>query len=406
MKENKQTLSKSMMIMTFLGLYLLSAGSSWAIFSYLKEDPDAVKASKNVAENRSRLDPGLPRTESCPINGKMYSKPERDIWETRRPITAIIENHLESRPQSGLSKADIVYEAVAEGGITRFLAVYYCGAAAEEVKIAPIRSVRVYFLDWAAEYGEKPLFVHIGGANNICGHCPGGVKPRGQIVPEANAFAAMEKLGWRSAKGNGFDGGTNIGYPIIVRDQYRLGSKSAWEHSVVAFTDKIYDEAKVRGFGYELDNGNTWDSTFTSWKFKDENPSSSPSANQISINFGSRGDYDVLWKYSAENNNYLRVNGSKDHTDNETKEQISAKNVVVLYMEFKPSIDQEGHAWYKTTGRGDALIFQDGKVIRGAWQKTNQMSKTIILDDKGKEIEFVKGEIWISAVPKGNKVNY
>jgi len=77
---------------------------------------------------------------------------------------AMIENHLDSRPPSGLSRADVIYEAVAEGGITRFLTVFYCGVASEDVRIGPIRSARIYFLDFASEYGDKPLFVHQGGA--------------------------------------------------------------------------------------------------------------------------------------------------------------------------------------------------------------------------------------------------
>jgi len=67
-----------------------------------------------------KIDPNAPKTEACPLSGQLFAKAERQIWEGRRPLTVMIENHEESRPQSGLNKADIVYEAVAEGGITRF----------------------------------------------------------------------------------------------------------------------------------------------------------------------------------------------------------------------------------------------------------------------------------------------
>ncbi len=113
-----------MIIITYVGLYLLSAGSSWAIFSYIQKVPDANINSESIGDERSKI-AQLPKTEECPINGRMYSKLEREIWEGRRPITAIIENHQDARPQSGLSNADTVYEAVAEGGITRFLAIFY-----------------------------------------------------------------------------------------------------------------------------------------------------------------------------------------------------------------------------------------------------------------------------------------
>lgn len=394
---------KVMLFVSLLGVYLLSAGSSWVLFSYLKEPASSV----SVSEGRGRIDPNLPKTEECPINGKMFSKPERDIWETRRPITAVVENHADSRPQSGLSDADVVYEVVAEGGITRFLSIFYCGASADDIRISPIRSARVYLIDWASEYSKRPIFVHIGGANNICGQCPGGIKPAGQVAREVNAFGMLEKLGWRSAKGNAFDGGTNVGYPIIIRDQYRLGDKAAWEHSVVGFTDKIFDEAANRGFGYEDEKGDAWDESFVEWKFADEKPLSSPKAGEISFEFWSnKGDYDVSWKYESAGNRYLRSNGGKEHIDYETKEQIAAKNVVVIFVKERGPVDKEGHMFYTTTGEGEGLLFQNGDAIEIEWRKKTQSDRTRFYDSKGTEVTLVRGETWIEAVPAGNEVNY
>lgn len=394
-----------MLFASLAGLYLLSTGSSWALFSYLTDEPEF--ASKNVNEARAKLGEGLPKTEECPINGAMYSKPERDIWEKRRPITAMIENHADSRPQSGLSSADVVYEAVAEGGITRFLSVFYCGAAAGDVKIAPVRSVRVYFIDWAAEYSKEPIFVHIGGANNICNNCPGGVKPRGDIAPEVNAFKALTDLGWRYAKGNDFDGGTNIGYPIIIRDQYRLGEKAAWEHSVVGSTDKIYTEAEVRGFAYKDSKGKPWVEDFVAWKFEDDKPSANPTVSEIKFAFWeNKGDYDVSWKYDGTSNSFLRFNGGKEHTDHETKEQIRAKNVIVMFVKEKGPVDREGHMFYTTTGEGDAIYFKNGQASEGTWRKKDKFSRTRFYDEKGQEITLARGATWIEAVPTGNEITY
>ncbi|MBU0569438.1 DUF3048 domain-containing protein [Patescibacteria group bacterium] len=396
---------KFMIVLSFLGLYFLSTGVSWALFSFLRSDSGI--ATQDLTGSRAKIDPNLPKTEECPINGQMFSEPERDIWEERRPITAIIENHSDSRPQSGLSSADVVYEAVAEGGITRFLAVYYCGASADDIRISPIRSVRVYFIDWAAEYGKEPIFVHIGGANNICNNCPGGTKPYGDVAKEVNAFAVLTKLGWRYAKGNDFDGGTNVGYPIIIRDQYRLGDKAAWEHSVVGFTDKIFDEASERGFGYKDDQSDPWDDDFVSWKFTDGYPSGSVEADNISFEFWEgMGDYDVSWKYDSTTNSYLRTNGGKEHIDHETQKQLSAKNVVVQFVNEKGPVDKEFHMFYTTIGSGEALIFQNGEAIEGTWEKKLQTSRTVFYDGDGVEIEFVRGPIWIEAVPKGNKIKY
>jgi hypothetical protein len=289
------------------------------------------------------------------------------------------------------------------------MSVFYCGVAAEDVKIAPVRSVRVYFVNWAAEYGDKPIFVHVGGANNICNSCPGGVKFAGEIAREVNAFKALDDLGWRFSKGNDFDGGTNIGYPVVVRDQYRLGSdiKSAWEHSVVGFTDKIYEEAKARNFTNKDEDGKAWDATFRQWKFIDGASLSTPTASEISFEFwANKADYDVKWKYDSGSNSYLRFNGGKEYTDLETKAQLAAKNVVVMFVKEKGPVDKEGHMFYTTIDQGKALVFQNGEVIKGTWKKDSQKARTVFLDENGKEISFVRGLIWIEAVPNGNQIVY
>jgi len=389
-----------MLFVSFFGIYLLATGTSWAIFSYLSGDGGG-QTTADLSKGRGRIDPNLPKTEECPINGKMYSKPERDIWEKRRPMTAIIENHMEARPQSGLSYADVVYEAVAEGGITRFLNVFYCGASQADVKVAPIRSIRVYFIDFAAEYSKNPILVHSGGANNICKDCPGGIKTRGDVAPEVDAFKALIKLGWRAPQGNAMDAGTNLGFPAVKRDQYRLGAKAAWEHSYEGYTDKIFDVAQERGY----EDG--WDGDFKKWEFADDKPLSSAKASDISFQFWSgKGDYDVAWKYDSTNNHYLRSNGGKPHLDHETESQLSAKNVVIQFVKEKGPVDKEGHMFYTTTGTGNALIFQNGDVIEGKWSKKTQTDRTVFTDKSGKEISFVRGAIWIEAVPSTNEITY
>ena len=404
--RNFVTSKKFMVFASFLGLYLLTTGSAWAIFTFIKDDGGA-SGGKIAEENRGRIDPDLPKTEVCPINGRKFSVPEREIWETRRPITAIIENHEESRPQSGLSFADVVYEAVAEGGITRFLGIFYCGASVQDVRLAPIRSIRVYFIDWAAEYSKSPILVHSGGANNICGNCPGGVKPRGDIDPTVDAFKTLIKLGWRGPKGNAMDAGTNLGYPAVKRDQYRLGEKAAWEHSYEGYTDKIFDVAKERGFSNVNAVGEVWDKNFTSWQFADEKPVSSPTASEISYGFwDNKSDYTVSWKYDKATNSYVRSNGGEEHLDHETKKPITVKNVIVQFVKEKGPVDKEGHMFYTTTGTGEALIFQNGDVIEGTWEKKSQFARTIFYNSDKEEIEIARGQVWVSAVPAGNEINY
>ena len=164
-----------MTIVVFFGLYIFSTGVSFAFFnvflapsstqSTTAGGPDTSTETTKESKFKPLLDTSGPKTEVCPLNNLKYTEEERKAWEERRPLLVMVENHEEARPQSGLSSADIVYETVAEGGITRFMGIYYCDAQSHEIIVGPVRSARTYFLDWASEYGNNPLYAHVGGAN-------------------------------------------------------------------------------------------------------------------------------------------------------------------------------------------------------------------------------------------------
>lgn len=397
-----------MLILGFVGLFLVSTGISLAAFTFLVKDSGLVLNNNNSIGKISRVDLSKPKTESCPINGEMFTKEQKDLWMLRRPIAAAIENHLDARPQSGLSRADVVYEAVAEGGITRFLAIFYCGIADNDYIIGQIRSARVYFINYALGYGDNPLFVHWGGANNINNNMPGGVKAKGDIDPRVDAYKLLEKVGWVNGRyGSDMNGATNTGYPALFTDDRRMDL--APEHQKVGSTDKIYEEATKRGFDYKDSDGNAWDDNFTSWKFIDGKAISSPKYASIAFRFWDgtlSDDYTVEWKYDATNNKYLRFNGGKEHKDLENNEQLSAKNVAILFAKEETAVDKEHHNLYTVTGEGDAMVFQNGDVIEGTWEKTKATDSLKFLDIEGKEISFVRGQIWIEVLPLGNDVNF
>lgn len=389
-----------LLILSFLGLFLLSTGTSVLVFSFVIRKPiGPVSFGGEISQVRSRIDLTQPKTEVCPLNGAKFTRAERDLWQERRPIAAMIENHVDSRPASGLSKADIVYEAVAEGGITRFLAVFYCDTVSEEVKIAPVRSARVYFIDFASEYGQKPIFMHVGGANDY--------SRSGDTARDARALEYLETLGWRVARGNDFDTTYDSGFPVFWRNYERLGKPIATEHTMMASLDAAYQEAKRRGFTGRDSKGNPWDKNFVSWKFMDDKPVSQPQVTAISFGFWEgKPEYNVEWKYDHQKNEYLRFNGGVAQIDFENKMQLAAKNVVIFFAKEKGPVDRNHHMLYTTTGTGRALVFQNGEVIEAVWQKETRLARTKFLDKAGQEISFVRGPIWIEVVPAGNKVKY
>lgn len=399
---------KSTLIATLLGVYLIVAGISYVAFTKFGTTSSGNPISNSELESTRAKIEAAPKTEVCPMNGEKYSTVERDIWLGRRPITAVIENSIEARPQSGMSRADVVYEAVAEGGITRFLNVFYCNAGKEDIAIGPLRSARIYFINLASEYGEKPLFVHFGGANNICGDCFKGVKAPGTVAKEVQALERLIDMGWRSSTGNALDGGANVSFPTIRRDQTRLGTVAAWEHTAIGSTDLLFKLGNDRGFGNKTTKGEDWLKSFVPWKFVDGAPVANPTASTISFEFWrNKPDFDVKWTYKKDTNSYMRDNGGKPHTDWEfNKPQLSAKNVVIQYVKEKGPVDKELHMYYEVVGTGNAMVFQNGDVIQGTWKKPTQFERTRFYDSKGAEISFVRGVIFVELIPDGNKITY
>jgi len=376
----------------FLGVvvYLFSVVISYLVFAGIGiggSITSPVPSATKDASGKSVFDDSLPKTESCPLNGVKYSKQQRKWWESHSPLGIMIENHKEARPQSGLVGSDIIYEAVAEGGITRFLAVFYCQDAGI---VGPVRSARTYFLDYISEYGDNPLYAHVGGANTS---------------GPADALSQIEKYGWQSYNDlNQF----SIGFPTFWRDYERIGHEVATEHTMYSSVSKLWDyAASKRGLTNVDEEGNSWDDNFVPYTFKnDAVVSERPESQVISFNFWSGySDYSVKWTYDKASNEYLRTNGGEKHTDLESKKQLSAKNIVFLYeTEGRANDGYEGnlHMLYGTKGTGKATIFMDGEEISGTWSKKLRTSRTIIRDARGKEISFNPGRIWFEIVAIGN----
>ena len=364
-------------------VYLATTGISYFLFSASVSSqgslntPAASKAKVDNDYDALTFDPNAPKTEPCPLTGALYSKDQKSWWEKHRPLGVMIENHVDSRPQSGINAADVTYEAVAEGGITRTLNIYYCQDAGI---VGPVRSARTYFLDFVSEYGENPLYAHVGGANT-----PG----------PADALGQINTYGW---------GGYNdlnqfsIGFPTYRRDESRLGRSVATEHTMYSVTSKLWDVGAKRKLTNVNEDKESWDESFVKYNFKDDEPESKRGNSQaINIEFWNDSNYYVDWVYSPKENIYLRKNGGVEHIDRNTKKQLSTKNLVVLYMTEQHANDgYEGnaHLLYGTRGSGKALIFIDGKQIKGTWKKKDRGSRTQLVDSSGNEIKFNKGKIW------------
>ncbi len=414
---------KTLRITTYLGIFLFVTGVSYYLFgTFLPSTSKTNVAIGPEGQNTTSTAPvktGVivfsgPKTEVCPLNGQLFTKEEKDLWSTRRPMSVMIENHADSRPQSGLQNADIVYETVAEGGITRFMGVFLCNVvkgSPNKYDVGPVRSARTYFLDITSEYSDYPLYAHVGGANCSAPMDPVTGRAAGPCTTnkKAQAIEQISSYGWNNKGTWGDLSQFSLSYKACRREPERTGLVTATEHTMYCSTSELYDVAANRGLtNMTVVNKNSWDKNYRTWMFQQKDaPSSTISTPYVSFDFwAGYKDYSVSWQYDQANNRYLRSNGGQKHIDFNTGEQLFAKNIVIQFAKESRSIDEHGHNLYEVIGTGTGVLIQNGVRQDITWSKANRLSRTIFKDTSGKEINFVPGMIWVEILPIGNKINY
>ncbi len=391
-------------ILVFVISFALSGGASYALTNYLyspESGGELTPVATPPVGGGLNIDPSAPRTSECPINGVMYTTAEKKVWESRRPLFVMIENTPDARPQSGLGSADIIYEAVAEGGVSRFGAVFYCGVAAKDTILGPVRSARTHFINAASEY-NYPLYAHVGGAN-----CGSSDPKTCNTDKRVQALEQINQYGWGGAKGNDLNQ-FSIGFPTFWRDYERLGRTVATEHTMYTSTEKLWKYAAgTRGWTNKAPDGKTeWADKYVPFTFKDD-AKDKGSITKIAFGFWeSYHDYDVVWNYDSARNIYTRDNGSVAHKDLNDDSQLSAKVVVVQFTKELGPLDEHKHMLYELIGTGKGIVFQDGLATEATWSKKDREAKTIWKDAKGKPLSFNRGKIVFEILPLDNEVEY
>ncbi|MEO5499110.1 MAG: DUF3048 domain-containing protein [Candidatus Saccharimonadales bacterium] len=284
-----------------------------------------------------------------PLTGALVA----DDATTKRHVTAVmIENSPDARPQSGLKDAGIVYEAIAEGGITRFLALYQ---ESRPGLIGPVRSVRPYYVEWAAAY--DPSVAHIGGS--------------------AHALSMIRSGNY----------GVDIDQFFNPAGYWRASDRRA-PHNVYTDFDKL--DALTASKGKTT-------STFTPLERKEDKKSDTPNASQINLPISSAW-YNVDYRYDATSNSYLRNVGGEAHMDREGG-QLQPKTVVALLVGMTREMEDGYREQITTTGTGKGFVFQDGIVTEVTWQRDTDKSPLKLLDASGAIVPLNRGQTWITAMP-------
>ncbi|MDO8885572.1 DUF3048 domain-containing protein [Candidatus Oleimmundimicrobium sp.] len=277
-----------------------------------------------------------------------------------RPLAVIIENHPAARPQSGLEDACIVYEVVAEGGITRFLAIYThknCN------NIGPVRSVRKYFAEIAKGYDA--MLAHCGGS------------PTGYLAIKELHLADLDEFANSGA--------------------YRRVSSRKMPHNLYTSTKRLRERAEKKNFASNV--------SYESFKFKNDAPlEKRPEETYAIIDF-STPKFKVKYEYNRENNSYSRFMGGMQHKDSNSGKQLEAKNILVLITSIRV-VDKIGRVDISTLGSGPAYAFLDGTVITGRWTRESLSNTIKFYDQSEKEIALNRGQTWIEIISPDKKVDF
>lgn len=343
--------TKLIVIISIISALLIGAGA-FAYFKFFR------KVKRNLDINTIEQVDIKPKTLPSPLTG---IEVEEEL--ANRPIYGIVIENLypSARPQSGLSSAGVVYETLAEGGITRYLAMF---GDQKPKDIGPIRSLRTYFVSWGMEY-NAPV-VHAG-AN-------------------ADAIDLAKKLGMKDIS-------------AFYSDLFRRINTRFAPHNLYITGDNM-DQLLV-----DMKYNNQPD--FETWSRKDDQKSETASATDISINFSYK-TYLANYKYNPENNSYLRFLGGKPDIDNNTNQQIEVKNVIVMYMPISYGRSRANEATTKMqlVGSNRAQIFLDGTLVEGTWKKDSYTARTKFYDTNNQEIKLNRGTSWVAVIPTTNTVNY
>lgn len=312
-------------------------------------------------------EPDEPRSIENPINGTLLTKSQWEKISERYPIAVMIENQVAARPQAGYNSADVVYEALAEGGITRTMAIFWSN---DVEGIGPIRSARQYYIEWFMPY--DPLFMFIGYAEGD----PNNYDRR------VDSGASLWEYGIK---------GLNTGGSF-----WRVTHKAS-PHNAYSSTETLYNLAESLGYDDKPDD-------LEPLLFKEDAPTeergeTTTAEIQFFERLNNNGLYDVTWEYDRTSNNYLRYNNTTPYTDENTGEQVYAKNVIIMRNNMISTYDFKAHIIIETIGEGDATLLRDGQVINCTWKKTDKDSRIHLYDSEGEELELNRGIIWYESVP-------
>ncbi|WP_343209043.1 DUF3048 domain-containing protein [Anaerolentibacter hominis] len=304
--------------------------------------------------------PEEPKLPEGMVYSQLTGEPVKEELAKKRPYAIVFNNISYANPQSGTSQASILYEALAEGGITRMLGIYEDIGGLE--RIGSIRSARHYFVSFADEYDA--IFVHYGHTKY--------------------ATAKISDL-----KVNNLSGLSGIGTTVFYRDNSIKAPHNAFasEKGILAGTEKLK---------YRTDRKEDWENHF-SFHEEDTELTGGKKAEKVTLGFSSYTS--PYFTYDSENKVYQRFQFKKAHVDANTGKQLTFKNIIIqLVKEW--NIDKNGYQTMDLeNSKGKGYYITDGKYVPITWQKNESTKKMNYYDESGERLTINPGKTFIAVYP-------
>lgn len=310
-----------------------------------KQVEDIVKEDKEDKEVQFQF----------PLTGLMTETEPMD-----RAVAVVVNNHPQARPQSGLHKADIVYEVLAEGKVTRFLAIF---ESERPEKVGPVRSARDYYINLAKGYDS--VFIAHG------------------YSPEAKEMLRNGEID--HLNGIQYDGS------LFKRADFRY----APHNSYITF------ENIVKG---AEDNKFSLEEAPKSLSFLDESEIESLSGQpteKVEISYGN-STFDVQYQYDTDKSKYYRFSAGENTVDLDSNQPVQLDNVLIVEMNHE-IVDNAGRRDINLTSGGKGYLLRKGLKTEIEWKNVDGRILPFI---NGEEAELVPGKTWINIVPSLDSVSF
>jgi hypothetical protein len=271
----------------------------------------------------------------------------------RRPFLVSIDNHVKARPQTGLSEADLLYELPVEGGMTRFLGVFW---TSETDKLGPVRSARHYHIPLILD--SQGIFAHAGGSPQFYQRVSGSGIP------------VLDDI--KGASG----GGVNA---------YWRGDKRDPPHNLYTSVERMTKVAEARGYLAEDFEVRPM------FEFDTEKQDQTAGQLEFSVHVPGSVEYRITYRQNPAGQ-YLRLSDGKAHRDMIDGQQLRADNVIIQFVSVNLiKGDPEGRLNVKLTGSGRALVFARDGVTEARWEKKSKSARTRFVDSSGELVQLTPG---------------